>query len=344
METPQGARRFLTPSGYARLRRRETLTEDFGEPPFRSGVLDLSRDPTTRGEAGFHEVRVRTPRNEQARPRHDPGGALEDLELEVRGHDPLDATGADHAAEQLDRPLHDPTRDLEGPGEQGLTEDDRHAPRDHERRPNAGLEQFLLGPELVELIDVRLVPAVHPQELERSLAQAVPSVGDGGVEEVHVVPRSQDVLLDDVRTGRPEVLERLPVLREEESLAPLRAVVLHDHRTRDLLRVLVEFRHRHAGGLEPVPLLSTVRFPPEHRTVPEHGYVQLGEGVRTEVLDERPVGNDDRSLLSQTARDLREVLHRRNGNELVRTRQRERIVEFRGRSDTDPDRRKPFRA
>src|SRR5580658_10459856 len=116
METPQGARRFLTPSGYARLRRRETLTEDFGEPPFRSGVLDLSRDPTTRGEAGFHEVRVRTPRNEQVRPRHDPGGDLEDLELEVLGHDPLDAKGADHAAEQLDRPLHDPTRDLEGRG------------------------------------------------------------------------------------------------------------------------------------------------------------------------------------------------------------------------------------
>src|SRR5437879_9939615 len=158
------------------------------------GELELASDPASRGHARLRKLRIRTTANEQVRPRHDARADLEDLELQVVLDDRLEAERSDHPAEQVQGAFHNALPHVERRGQQTLPQDDGHVPRDDERRIEAELPQALLGPELVHLVDVRLVPPVDPEHLQGALREADPLLADRAVEEVDVLPSPDHVL------------------------------------------------------------------------------------------------------------------------------------------------------
>src|SRR3990170_3928087 len=231
------------------------LREDVGEAALLLRETELPRDPPARAHPGLHEVRIRGTRDEQVRPRHDPGADFEYLELESVRHNRLEAEGPDHAPEQADRLLDDPLPHLERLGEQRLPEHDGEIPRDHERRVQSVLPQRILRPELVHLVDVRLVAPVDSEHLEGPAAQPVPVLDERGVEVMDVVPGPDHVLLDRVLLPWPDRLPKLRLrLRDERALPALRPVVFHEHGPVDLRRATEPPRHVHARGEEPLPL------------------------------------------------------------------------------------------
>src|SRR5438445_10034478 len=232
--------------------------------------FDFPRDSPARGHAGFRKLGIRAPANEQVRPRHDARADLEDLELQVVLDDCLQTERSDHPAEQVQGPFDDALPHVERRGQQALPQDDGRVPGDDERRIEAELPQALLGPELVHLVDVRLVPPVHSEHLQGALREAEPLLDDRAVEEVDVVPSPDDVLLDRVlHPGLDRGPEFLLVLRDERAPPALRAVVLHEHGAVDVLRPLDLPGHVDPRGRQPLPPLLPLRPPFQDVAVPE---------------------------------------------------------------------------
>src|SRR5439155_488858 len=157
-------------------------------------------------------------------------------------------------------------------------------------------------------------------------------------EVMHVLPRADDVFLDGVlHPGLDRLLEVLVILRDERAAAALRAVVLHEHGTVNVLRSLDLQRHRDAGGREPLPLLLAVRLPFQDLAVPEGRDGELREDLGAHVLDEGTVRHRDDLLRHQVLRLIEDVRVRIDDQEVVRLREGEGIVEPRLLPNRDPE-------
>src|SRR2546422_6498722 len=243
--------------------------EDVRQTSLFLGDSDLPRDAAARRHPGLCEVGVRGSTDEQVRPGDDPRRDLEDFELELVRHDRLQAEWTDHAAEQGDRSLHGPLAHLERLRQERLPQHDRHVASHDERWEEAHLAQCLLGPELVHLVDIRLVPSVHSEHLEAPFRERVARRREWRVEVVDVIPRPDDILLDrEFHPGLDRLPEVLVVLRDEGTAATLGPVVLHEHGAIDVFRVLDLQRHRDPADVNHSRCLSrsdshrrTSRFP-----------------------------------------------------------------------------------
>jgi hypothetical protein len=94
-------------------------------------------------------------------------------------------------------------------------------------------------------------------------------------------------------------LEVVVVLRYERTAPSLRAVVLHQDGSVDLLGTVDLLGHVDAGRSEPQSLLFPVRFPFQHLPVPEGRQFKFEKLLCAQVLDKGAVRYDDRILLGQ---------------------------------------------
>ena len=169
----------------------------------RDRVLDLHGHPGPCAQTRVDQVRIGRAGDERVGTGDDPGGDLEDLELQLVVDDRLQTERPPHAPEELVGLVDDLLRHLERLRQQRLSQNHRRVPGDHERGVQAVPLGLLDGSELVHLVDVGLVAPVHGQQLQGpSLLASVPIGLVRVVEEVHVVPGTEAVLLDGVRLGR----------------------------------------------------------------------------------------------------------------------------------------------
>lgn len=190
---------------------------------------------------------------------------------------------------------------------------------------------LLDGSELVHLVDVGLVAPVHGQQLQGpSLLASVPVGLVRIVEEVHVVPGTEAVLLDRVRLGGIDGHLEVGVVHGDE-VAPsaLGAVVLDHHGLVDLPGVRYETGHGHPGAGDPLPLHVPVGLPVQDRAVAVRGDLHVGEPAGPHVLHEGAVGDDDDVPVQQLPGAVVEVVEVLVPQDLVGLGQGERVVVLR---------------
>ena len=193
-------------------------------------------------------------------------------------------------------------------------------------------------PELVHLVDVGFVPPVDGQKLEGTSLLAEVAVGLVRiVEEVHVVPCTQAVLLDRVRLRGVDGHLEIGIVHGDEVAPSAFCTVVFDHyRLVDLPGVRYELGHGDTSRGDPLPLHVPVRLPTQYSTVTVRRNLQVPESAGTHVLHERSVRDDDHipvEKLSRAGLELVEILELQN---LVGLGQRECVIIFRAVSDGEP--------
>ena len=113
-------------------------------------------------------------------------------------------------------------------------------------------------------------------------------------EEVEIVAATEHVLLDGELLVDVHVASEITVITGDEvAAAAFGAGVLDDDRPIDVFGILHHAGHVAAALLKPLALQFAARFPVEDAAVSEGRSLQFSEVVRTEVLDQGAVRDQD---------------------------------------------------